>query len=379
MSTAAQSTTTASTPPTTPQTSPPTTSASTTPPTTPPGIIDGRLVAKQINAEIREQTAALFAEHNTRPGLSVFLVGEHAESAHYVKMKRRAAERAGFNIRIHELAATTSVSALLAAIGACNGDAGVHGILVQLPLPEHMRAQQHAILESVDVRKDVDGFHPYNIGRLSLGGVEPWEKRSHAAVATTTTPTATTTASTAVAGPEFLNVPCAPLGCIELLDRYGVDIIGKHVVVLGRSSIVGLPVSLLFMHRGATVTNCFEKTQNCAAICRLADIVVCAVGQARLVTRSWIKPGAVVLDVGFNYVRNDDDGGGTHVCGDVDFDDVAPVTSLISPVPGGVGPMTVAMLLRNTLRSAQQVFKNHDATATPIATTSSAADGAGEH
>ncbi len=270
-------------------------------------LIDG----KQVAAALRESVAVRTAGLPYRPGLAVVLVGEDPASSVYVRNKDRAANAAGIAARTLRLPAETTEAALLATIAALNADAEVDGILVQLPLPAHIRSR--AVIEAIDPDKDVDGFHPINVGRLYDG-----------------------TAAL---------VPCTPLGVMKLLAHAGVALRGKRAVVLGRSAIVGKPVAALLTAADATVTVAHSRTADLAAECRRADILVAAVGRAELVRGDWIAPGAVVIDVGINRL-------GDRLVGDVAFDEAAAVAGAITPVPGGVGPMTIACLLENTLTAA---------------------------
>ncbi len=273
-------------------------------------IIDGKGIAQEIRAGLAKQVAVL-DKQGRRPGLAVILVGDNPASAVYVRQKRRACEEIGIHSVIHRLPEQTSQQELLDLIGKCNQDAKLHGILVQLPLPEGHDEEE--VIEAISPAKDVDGFHPINIGRLQIG----------------------TTGF----------VPCTPAGVVELVRRTGTTISGKHVVVVGRSNIVGKPAASLFLRENATVTICHSRTKDVAAECRRADILIAAVGQPRLIKRDWVKPGAVVIDVGINRV----DG---KLVGDVDFDAVQEVAGAITPVPGGVGPMTIAMLMKATVDAA---------------------------
>jgi methylenetetrahydrofolate dehydrogenase (NADP+)/methenyltetrahydrofolate cyclohydrolase len=271
-------------------------------------IIDGKKIAAGIREEIREQVLELQRKTGKVPGLAAVLVGDDPASASYVRSKTKACQEAGIFSRHLTPPADIRQADLLALIRELNGDPAIHGILVQLPLPKHL--DERAVLEAVNPGKDVDGFTFANIGRLV-------ENR-----------------------PQF--VPCTPAGIIELLDREGVGISGKHAVVVGRSEIVGKPVAFLLLHRHATLTICHSRTADLAAETRRADILVAAVGRPRLITGAMLKPGAVVIDVGINRVEG-------KLVGDLDFDSAVQVASAITPVPGGIGPMTVAMLLRNTL------------------------------
>jgi methylenetetrahydrofolate dehydrogenase (NADP+)/methenyltetrahydrofolate cyclohydrolase len=273
-------------------------------------VIDGKRIAAAIRDEIRERIQRLRQEHYGVPGLAVIVVGDDPASATYVRSKTTACEEVGIASRQITFPGFVSHDELIDSVQELNRDAGIHGILVQLPLPKHL--DERAVLETVHPAKDVDGFTYANIGRL----VE-----NHASF-----------------------VPCTPAGILELLDREKIEIAGKHAVVVGRSEIVGKPVAILLLHRNATVTICHSRTADLAAETRRADILIAAVGRPRLITGDMVKPGAVVIDVGITRV-------GGKLVGDADFDSVAPVASAITPVPGGVGPMTVAMLLRNTLRA----------------------------
>jgi 5,10-methylene-tetrahydrofolate dehydrogenase/methenyl tetrahydrofolate cyclohydrolase len=285
-------------------------------------IIDGKAIAATIREEIRRDVEAMRAEHGTVPGLATVLVGARKDSQTYVRMKKKACAEVGIQSFGHDLPADVSQEELLDVVRQLNADPAVHGILVQLPLPDHI--DDEAILGAISLEKDVDGFHPLNIGRLSMKRRDP------------------------------MYVPCTPKGCIELLDRSGVDIEGKHAVVLGRSNIVGLPVAMLLLHRNATLTVCHSRTADLPAVVRQADILVAAVGRAEMVRGDWLKPGAVVIDVGVNAVDDADDPRGYRLVGDVAYDEALDVAGAITPVPGGVGPMTIAMLLRNTTDGARR-------------------------
>lgn len=291
------------------------------PPTT-GRLIDGKAVAKAIRGEIRESTEALVREHGVTPGLAVVLVGNRTDSSTYVRMKKRAAAEVGFYSVDREFPESVSQEELLACVRALNDDPKVHGILVQLPLPRHINEAE--VLEEIKVSKDVDGFSATNIGNMCLRGGRP-----------------------------PLAVPCTPAGCIELLQRSDVDVSGKEVVVLGRSNIVGMPVAHLLQSMDATVTVCHSRTPDIPAHVRRADIVIAAVGRAEMVKGDWIKPGAVVIDVGVNSKPDPSSPKGYQLCGDVDFAEAVKVAGAITPVPGGVGPMTIAMLLKNTLNLAR--------------------------
>lgn len=288
----------------------------------PAEIIDGKAIAATIRTEIALEVEALKARTGQVPGLATVLVGARKDSQAYVRMKKKACAEVGMRSFSHDLPADVSQQELLDVVKDLNATSEVHGILVQLPLPAHIDDEE--ILGAVSLEKDVDGFHPLNIGRLSMKRRDP------------------------------LFVPCTPKGCIELLDRTGVQIEGSHAVVVGRSNIVGLPVSMLLLHRNATLTICHSSTQNLADVVRSADILIAAVGRPEMVRGDWIKPGAVVIDVGINAVDDASVEKGYRLVGDVAFDEALETASAITPVPGGVGPMTIAMLLRNTMDSAQR-------------------------
>ena len=288
-------------------------------------LIDGKAIAATIRQEISEEVEALRARHGGVPGLATVLVGQRKDSETYVRMKKRACAEVGITSFGRELPADVSEEELLAVVAELNADPEVHGILVQLPLPDHI--DDETVLAAISLEKDVDGFHPLNIGRLSMKRREP------------------------------LFVPCTPKGCIELLDRSGIEIAGRNAVVLGRSNIVGLPVAMLLLHRNATLTVCHSRTADLPAMVRQADILVAAVGRPEMVKGDWIKPGAAVIDVGVNAVDDADDPRGYRLVGDVDFKAATEVAGHITPVPGGVGPMTIAMLLRNTVDGARRTFE----------------------
>ncbi len=280
-------------------------------------IIDGKALALTLREGIGQEVAILEKNTGVKPGLAAVLVGDDPASAVYVRNKKRACEKAGLYPQEHILPASTTQDELLKLIHSLNADPKIHGILVQLPLPPHIDSK--AILQAVSPEKDADGFHPVNVGRLVEGD------------------------------PVF--VPCTPKGVIHMIDSTGVDISGKRAVVIGRSNIVGKPVAMLLLHRHATVTICHSRTKDLPGRVREADIVIAAIGKPHFVTSDMVKDGAVVIDVGINRLA---DG---RLVGDVDFDRVKERTSWITPVPGGVGPMTIAMLLQNTLESAKQFVK----------------------
>ena len=285
-------------------------------------IIDGKAIAKQIQEELTEEVARLQEEHDVTPGLATVLVGSNAASQTYVRMKRKRCAEVGIHSVGHELPAEATQEEVEALVEELNADPKIHGILVQLPLPDHI--DEEAVLNTISLEKDVDGFHPVNIGRLTMKGREP------------------------------LFVPCTPAGVLELLDRSGIEIEGREAVVLGRSNIVGLPVSMLLLHRNATVTICHSRTKDLPEVTRRADILVAAVGRPEMVKGEWVKPGAVVIDVGTNRVDDPSRKRGYRLTGDVDFDEVKEHAGWITPSPGGVGPMTIAMLLNNTVTSAKR-------------------------
>ena len=279
-------------------------------------IIDGKPIAEKVQAEVAAQAAELRERSGVVPHLVAILVGDDPASASYVRGKKRACEKAGLKSTVHTLPATTPEQELLALVQKCNSDPDVHGILVQLPLPKQIRPLR--VLDAVSPLKDVDAFHPENVGRIVQGR------------------------------PRFL--PCTPHGIQRLLAESNTKIAGAEVVVLGRSEIVGKPMALMLMQKGpgadATVTVCHSRTRNLPDVTRRADILIAAIGSPNFVTADMVKPGAVVIDVGINRV-------GDKLVGDVDFEAVRQVASAITPVPGGVGKMTVAMLLANTLKAAQ--------------------------
>jgi methylenetetrahydrofolate dehydrogenase (NADP+)/methenyltetrahydrofolate cyclohydrolase len=276
-------------------------------------ILDGKAVAQTVTQEVAARVVARVAEGHAPPGLAVVLVGEHAASQVYVRNKRRTTEAVGMRSFAYDFPATLSEDALLAAIDRLNANPEVHGILVQLPLPKHIDPEK--VVERIDPVKDVDGFHPYNIGRLVLKS-----------------PTLR---------------PCTPFGCMRLLQETGESLVGKHAVVIGQSNIVGRPMALELLMARCTVTICHSATRDLPGIVRQGDIVVAGVGKPRFVQGDWIRDGAIVIDVGIN--RGDDG----KLVGDVDFEAAKERASWITPVPGGVGPMTIAMLLANTLRASE--------------------------
>jgi 5,10-methylene-tetrahydrofolate dehydrogenase/methenyl tetrahydrofolate cyclohydrolase len=345
-------------------------------------LIDGTAIAQAVRDEVAAEVAQLKEKYGLTPGLATVLVGENPASKAYVGSKQKACEELGMNSIGHKLLENAAQEQVEELVKKLNADPAVHGILVQLPLPRQL--DEEKILGAISLEKDVDGFHPLNIGRLSMKGREPWF------------------------------VPCTPAGCIELLVRSGVEIAGAEAVVLGRSNIVGLPVAMLLLHRNATITICHSRSQDLPGICRRADILIAAVGRTEMVKGDWVKPGAAVIDVGINqkwvehpadkewtcaatgerfvaHRGDESDKGGRrkvgvfcpdcdaaylkdHVpadcqcagmidlfrkytlVGDVDFDEVKQVAGYLTPVPGGVGPMTIAMLMQNTLRGAKHAL-----------------------
>lgn len=276
-------------------------------------IIDGKAVSKLLRKEITEGVEMIKAEKGITPGLAVVLVGDDPASQTYVRNKEKSCIKVGMHSEVHRLPAETSEEELLKLVDQLNKDPKLHGILVQLPLPRHI--DENKIIEAIDPAKDVDGFHPVNAGRLLIGQ------------------------------DSFL--PCTPFGIMELLKQENVELKGKHAVVVGRSNIVGKPIALLLLQEHATVTICHSRTADLGAMTRQADVLVVAVGRPNFITGDMIKPGAVVIDVGINRVE---DG----LVGDVDYESAKEVAGKITPVPGGVGPMTITMLLRNTLLAAER-------------------------
>lgn len=280
-------------------------------------IIDGKATALSVRGALREDVEAFVQEKNIAPGLAVVIVGSDPASQVYVRNKHKACGEVGMYSEVHELPAETTEDELLLLIDKLNKDTKIHGILVQLPLPKHL--DEEKVILAIDPKKDVDAFHPQNVGKIMIG--------------------------------NFSFVPCTPAGVMELLKHYGIDPAGKHCAIIGRSNIVGKPQAMLMLKENATVTICHSKTANLAEITKTADILVAAVGRANFVTADMVKEGAVVIDVGIN--RNADG----KLCGDVDFAAVEPIASYITPVPGGVGPMTITMLLKNTLTAAKEQNK----------------------
>ncbi len=288
----------------------------------PAQIIDGKVISDQVKSRVKTEVIELKAKCGITPGLATVLIGERPDSKVYVSSKQKSCEELGMNSYGHHLAENISQAEALKVVRELAADPKVHGILVQLPLPAHLDSE--AILGAIPIEKDVDGFSPLNVGRLSMKNRDP------------------------------LFVPCTPLGCIVLMESVGTKIEGARAVVLGRSNIVGLPMSFLLLHRNATITICHSRTQNMPDIVRQADILVAAIGKPRFVKGDWVKPGATVIDVGINEIPDATRKSGRRLVGDVDFDAVKEVAGAITPVPGGVGPMTIAMLMQNTLNAAKR-------------------------
>jgi len=276
-------------------------------------IIDGNKIAQEVRYSVRKEALALKEKTGIVPGLAVILVGEDPASQVYVGRKAKACAEVGFLSREYKLSADTSEAKLLNVISELNADQVIHGILVQLPLPKHIHTDK--IIAAIDPQKDVDGFHPYNVGGLVSG--------------------------------DPLFVPCTPRGIMELISRTGIELAGKEAVVVGRSNIVGKPTALLLLAQHATVTICHSRTKDLPAVTRRADVLIAAVGKPQMIKANMVKEGAVVIDVGVNRLENG------KLTGDVAFDEVAAKASFITPVPGGVGPMTIAMLMKNTLDAAR--------------------------
>ncbi len=277
-------------------------------------LIDGKQVSAQVKEQVREEAAAIYEKHGIKAGLAVVIVGNDPASRVYVNNKKKACEAVGFASYEYALPEETTQEELLELVETLNNDPKVNGILVQLPVPKHI--DDTAIINAISPAKDVDAFHPENVGRIMIG--------------------------------DYAFLPCTPAGVMELIDSTGVEISGKKCVVIGRSNIVGKPMAMLLLHRSGTVTICHSRTQDLAAVTREADILVAAVGRANFVTADMVKEGAVVIDVGINRLDNG------KLCGDVDFAAVEPKASWITPVPGGAGPMTIAMLMKNTLTAMKK-------------------------
>lgn len=290
-----------------------------------PAIIDGKAIAETIRQELKIEVEELKSKFGASPGLAVVLVGQRKDSQTYVRNKKKACEEVGIVSYGTDLPEDASEDDVLEVVASYNANPEVHGILVQLPLPQHINEQK--ILDAISIEKDVDGFHPINIGCLAMRGRDP------------------------------LYVPCTPKGCVELLKRSGVKISGARAVVVGRSNIVGLPAALLLQRDDATVTMVHSRTANAQQLCAEADIVIAACGRAEMIKGDWIKPGAAVIDVGINAVDDPNAKRGYRLVGDVDFEGAKEKAGQITPVPGGVGPMTIAMLLRNCVDGAKRTFE----------------------
>lgn len=276
-------------------------------------IIDGKKVSAQVKQEVKNETELLKKEYSITPGLAVVIVGDDPASRVYVNNKKKACELVGFHSEEYALSAETTQEELLSLVKELNEKKDINGILVQLPLPKHL--DDKAVIEAINPLKDVDAFHAVNVGKIMLG--------------------------------EYDFLPCTPAGVMEMLHYYNIEVSGKNCVVIGRSNIVGKPMAMLLLHENGTVTICHSRTKNLAEICSKADILVAAVGRPKFVTADMLKEGAVVIDVGM-----DRDGNGK-LCGDVDFENVKDKCSYITPVPGGVGPMTIATLMKNTVKAAK--------------------------
>lgn len=276
-------------------------------------IIDGKKVSAQVKEEVRKQTLELKEAYGITPGLAVVIVGDDPASRVYVNNKKKACEVVGFKSEEYALPASTTQEELLELVNTLNNKQDINGILVQLPLPEHL--DDKAVIEAINPQKDVDAFHAVNVGKIMLG--------------------------------EYDFLPCTPSGVMEMLHAYDIPVSGKNCVVIGRSNIVGKPMAMLLLHENGTVTICHSRTKNLAEVCRSADILVAAVGKPKFVTSDMVKEGAVVIDVGMD---RDENG---KLCGDVDFENVKDKCSYITPVPGGVGPMTISTLMKNTLKACK--------------------------
>ena len=284
-------------------------------------VIDGKAVAAKVRDKVAVAVKEMKEKHDYTPGLATVLVGEDPASATYVRSKQRMCERLGINSVGHSLSADASQEEVESLVSELNADPAVNGILVQLPLPKHL--DEEAVLNSISLEKDVDGFHPVNIGRLAMKGRDP------------------------------LFIPCTPHGCMVLLEDAGVETSGAEAVIVGRSNIVGLPMAMLLQKANATVTICHSRTKDLVEHLKRADIVVAAIGIPEMIKGEMLKPGTAVIDVGINRVDDPEAKRGYRLVGDVDYDSAAEVAGAITPVPGGVGPMTIAMLMQNTLRAAE--------------------------
>jgi methylenetetrahydrofolate dehydrogenase (NADP+)/methenyltetrahydrofolate cyclohydrolase len=287
-------------------------------------IIDGKQIGEKVKEEVRLGVARMQEEKGYSPGLATVLVGENPASATYVRMKQRTCENLGIRSIGKKLPEETSQEELVELVAALNADPEVNGILVQLPLPSHI--DEETILNTIDLEKDVDGFHPVNIGRLAMKGRNP------------------------------LFIPCTPAGCMRLLEESGIQLSGAEAVIVGRSNIVGLPMAMLLQKANATVTICHSRTQDLPGHVRKGDIVVAAIGRMEMVKGDWLKPGAAVIDVGINQKEDATRKRGYRLVGDVEFESAKEVAGAITPVPGGVGPMTIAMLMQNTLHAAEMAL-----------------------
>ena len=281
-------------------------------------ILDGKAVSQRVKDDLKKETEKFVKDNGFAPGLAVVIVGNDPASRVYVNSKKRACEEIGYYSEEHALCESTTEDELLNLVEKLNNDDKIHGILVQLPLPKHIN--EETIINAINPKKDVDAFHPVNVGKIMIGNF------------------------------DFL--PCTPAGVMELIKESGISLEGKNCVVIGRSNIVGKPQAMLLLHKNATVTICHSKTKNLKEIAQTADVLVVAVGRAQMITGDYIKEGAVVIDVGMNRLEN------KKLVGDVDFESASKKASYITPVPGGVGPMTIAMLMKNTLTAAKKAAEN---------------------
>lgn len=281
-------------------------------------ILDGKAVSQRVKDDLKKETEKFVKDNGFAPGLAVVIVGNDPASRVYVNSKKRACEEIGYYSEEHALCESTTEDELLNLVENLNNDDKIHGILVQLPLPKHIN--EETIINAINPKKDVDAFHPVNVGKIMIGNF------------------------------DFL--PCTPAGVMELIKESGISLEGKNCVVIGRSNIVGKPQAMLLLHKNATVTICHSKTKNLKEIAQTADVLVVAVGRAQMITGDYIKEGAVVIDVGMNRLEN------KKLVGDVDFESASKKASYITPVPGGVGPMTIAMLMKNTLTAAKKALEN---------------------
>ena len=297
--------------------------------------IDGKAIGDDICREIALEVPALEEALGRKPGLAVVIVGGRKDSQTYVKMKEKKATECGFKSVKQDLPEDTSEDTLLGLVSELNRDPTIDGILVQLPLPDHI--DQKTVLEAISIGKDVDGFHPHNVGALVRCGESLRQRREPFN--------------------GIANAPCTPLGCLELIDRVGIDLSGKHVVILGRSNIVGLPAAIMCLHKNATVVICHSRTKDIKAECLRADVIIAAIGQPEFVKGDWVKEGATIIDVGVNFKEDSSRKSGQRMCGDVDYKAAAEHAGAITPVPGGVGPMTIAMLMKNTMVNAERALE----------------------